>query len=287
MALEHLEGTTYGPIRTPISAAKVAEYVAATRCAEPERWTEVAPPSYAGALLFVVAPGFLSSEAVAGHTAVLIHADQAFSWHRPLAVGAEVDVTAGVERVRGRGGIDFVTFGAVVASGGEPVLESVSTFLLGREAVGESPVPRPEPVVDRRGGWDPVASPDGDGIRTSTRSASRLDLVRYAGASGDFNPIHFDHDAATGAGLAGVVVHGLLMGAWLLDAAASLVSGDRPLERAKIRFRDPLYAAQPASLSGVVRESGTEVDLRLVASEDDRQLVAAVVHLSTPRTAAG
>lgn len=35
------------------------------------------------------------------------------------------------------------------------------------------------------------------------------DLVRYAGASGDFNPIHYDHHAARDAGLDGVIAHGL------------------------------------------------------------------------------
>jgi acyl dehydratase len=282
MALEHLEGASYGPIRTTVSAAKVAEYLAATRCAEPERWIEVAPPSYAGAVLFVVAPEFLASDAVAGHTAVLIHADQAFSWRKPLPIGRQIDVTARIDRVRGRGGIDFVTFGAAASTGGETLLESVSTFLLGTPVAGESPEPRSEPAVDRRGGWDPGPALDAARIPATTRSASRLDLVRYAGASGDFNPIHFDHDAAVGAGLSGIVVHGLLMGAWLLDTAASFVPGDRPIDRAKIRFRDPLFPAESASLAGAVRESGAEVDLRLVGSDGERRLVTAVVHLTSP-----
>ena len=84
----------------------------------------MAPPSYAGALLFVVAPQFLASDAVAGHTAVLIHADQTFAWHRPLPIGTEIEVAARIERVRGRGGVDFVTFGAAATADGAAVLES-------------------------------------------------------------------------------------------------------------------------------------------------------------------
>jgi acyl dehydratase len=286
MALEHLEGTRYGPVRTSISRAKVVDYLVATRCPEPERWMEAAPPAYAGALLFVVAPAFLASEAVAGHTAVLIHADQAFTWHSPLPVGREIEVAGRVDRVRGRAGSDFVTFGVAAASGGEPLLESVSTFVLGAASAGEPSDTRPEPVVARRNGWDPVPALDAGGVPATARSASRLDLVRYAGASGDFNPIHFDHDAAVAAGLSGIVVHGLLMGAWLLDAAASWAAGDRPLERAKIRFRAPLFAAEPATFAGAVRESGAGVDLRL-AGADERLLVTATVQFADPIAAAG
>ena len=49
MALEHLEGSVYGPVRASIAAAKVAEYVVATGD-DRERWTRAAPPSYAGSV---------------------------------------------------------------------------------------------------------------------------------------------------------------------------------------------------------------------------------------------
>ena len=38
---------------------------------------------------------------------------------------------------------------------------------------------------------------------------SRADLVRYAGASGDFNPIHWNERVATEVGLPGVIAHGM------------------------------------------------------------------------------
>jgi acyl dehydratase len=55
---------------------------------------------------------------------------------------------------------------------------------------------------------------------------TRADLVRYAGASGDFNPIHWSGRVATGVGLPGVIAHGMLtmalagsaVAAWLGDA---------------------------------------------------------------------
>ncbi|MCL1870378.1 MAG: MaoC family dehydratase [Promicromonosporaceae bacterium] len=54
----------------------------------------------------------------------------------------------------------------------------------------------------------------GDVVATRTLELDRPRLVRYAGASGDFNRIHWDEAFATGVGLPNVIVHGMLtMGA--------------------------------------------------------------------------
>ena len=51
-------------------------------------------------------------------------------------------------------------------------------------------------------------------------SVSRQDLVKYAGASGDFNPIHWNEAFATGVGLPGVIAHGM----FTMGAAVQLVT---------------------------------------------------------------
>lgn len=269
MALEHLEGTEYGPFALAISRAKVADYVAATRD-DPARWTDVAPPSFAGALLFVAAPSFLHSEDVAARSKVLVHADQTFTWHEPLRIGADVVVAAHVDRVRARGPVDFVTFDASVTHQGVPWLESRSTFLLGAEAAGD-PIPeRDEPAVTAAGNNDPMPA-DTDAGLTMARSASRLDLVRYAAASGDFNPIHFDHATGVAAGFGGTIVHGLLMAAWLTALACRGAGGDAPVSTAKFRFRRALYpAAQTQATAGFgdPSDGGRRVDLRLSDATD-------------------
>ena len=50
----------------------------------------------------------------------------------------------------------------------------------------------------------------GDVLPSFTVRLTRADLVRYAGASGDLNPIHWSDRIATGAGLPGVIAHGML-----------------------------------------------------------------------------
>lgn len=61
----------------------------------------------------------------------------------------------------------------------------------------------------------------GDAVPAITVTLTRADLVRYAGASGDLNPIHWSERTATGVGLPGVIAHGMLtmaLGAKLLTA---------------------------------------------------------------------
>jgi acyl dehydratase len=261
MSLEHLVGRGYGPFRLRISPEKVAEYVAATGD-DPDRWVEAAPPSYAGALLFTVAPALLQSDDVAGYTAVVIHADQVFRWHGPLTVGTGITVTGRVDRVRTLGGAIFVSFSAAVEGAVGVLLESAATFVLGSER-DEDPIDeRAEPDVGHQSGFDPLPGLGEDGWPAVTRSAGRADLVRYAAASGDFNPIHWDHAAAVRAGLPATVVHGLLMGAWLLQPPALAGEGADPLVTARLRFRQPLFAAEVALLAGTVSPDGT-ADLRL------------------------
>ncbi len=63
---------------------------------------------------------------------------------------------------------------------------------------------------------DIAALEPGDVVAEATLTFTRADLVRYAGASTDFNPIHYSDAFATGIGLPGVVAHGMLtMGAAL------------------------------------------------------------------------
>jgi acyl dehydratase len=276
MSSQHLVGREYGPFRLRISPEKVAEYVAATGD-DPDRWVEAAPPSYAGALLFTVAPALLQSDDVAGYTAVVIHADQVFKWHGPLTAGTGIAVTGRVDRVRTLGGAIFVSFSAAVDGAEGPLLESAATFVLGSEPDGDPLEERAEPDVRHRSGFDPLPDLGADGWPAVTRSAGRADLVRYAAASGDFNPIHWDHAAAVRAGLPATVVHGLLMGAWLLQPPALAGKGSAPLVAAKLRFRQPLFAAEAALLAGTVNPDGT-ADLRL-SRRGGADLVAARVEM--------
>jgi acyl dehydratase len=70
---------------------------------------------------------------------------------------------------------------------------------------------------------------------------TRTDLVRYAGASGDFNPIHWSDRVATGVGLPGVIAHGMLTMALVGRAVTAWVGGDPgAILDYQVRFARPI-----------------------------------------------
>ena len=67
---------------------------------------------------------------------------------------------------------------------------------------------------------------------------TRADLVRYAGASGDFNPIHWSDRVATSVGLPGVIAHGMFTMALAARAVAEWTHGGRG-GRARLQVHQP------------------------------------------------
>ncbi|MGW9113236.1 MaoC/PaaZ C-terminal domain-containing protein [Microbacterium sp. NPDC055683] len=80
----------------------------------------------------------------------------------------------------------------------------------------------------------------GDVVAERTVHLTRESLVRYAGASGDFNPIHYRDDVAQSVGLPGVLAHGMLtMGLSVGTIAEWLGDSGRILEYG-VRFTRPV-----------------------------------------------
>lgn len=99
---------------------------------------------------------------------------------------------------------------------------------------------------------------------------SREQLVRYAGASDDYNPIHYDDAAARGFGLPGVIVHGMLnmglIARWMTEDA---FHGQAQLEQYSVRFRQMVQPDRVLVVTGRVREidgDQVQVDVQLAES---------------------
>jgi len=100
----------------------------------------------------------------------------------------------------------------------------------------------------------------GDVLVEDSVELSRDSLVRYAGASGDFNPIHYRDDVAMSVGLEGVLAHGMLtMGvavapvtAWLRDQGF--------VSSYQVRFTKPVYVPPTGSVTVAVSVSLAKVD---------------------------
>ena len=78
--------------------------------------------------------------------------------------------------------------------------------------------------------------------------------VRYAGASGDFNPIHIDEEFAKAVGLPGRILHGLWTMAQVARAQTEAGGGPESLKRLKVQFRGMGFLEQEVTVSGTVRE---------------------------------
>ena len=284
MTLADLDRMVIGPEPLRISADRVADYVEVTGD-QSDRWGDVAPPGMAGAALFAVAPTLLSHPAVMAEGGAAVHGEQVFSWKAPLRAEDTWSVAGEVKRVRRRRGVWFVDFTlTVAASDGGIIVEGRSSFLIaGGQPPARSATVETEPAAHHRADSRPAAGADlpavsGD-IPTLAKSASRADLIRYAAVTRDWNPIHWDHRSAVGAGLPGVVVHGLACAAWMCQGVTRLLAGSAPLRKARFRFRRPLRPGVPALVEG--KRAGEDRFLLRLVSEGNTLITASVETVST------
>ncbi len=98
---------------------------------------------------------------------------------------------------------------------------------------------------------------------------------RYAGASGDFNPIHIDREFAKNVGLPDTILHGLYMMGLVARANAAAAGGDpRALKRLSVQFRGMGAPEQEIVVTGTVKsvEDGRAV-IDTVAAQGDNQTI--------------
>ena len=98
---------------------------------------------------------------------------------------------------------------------------------------------------------------------------------RYAGASGDFNPIHIDRDFAQQVGLPSNILHGLYSMAQVARACTKAAGGDpRSLRRLSVQFRGMGFPEQEMTVSGKEREGGEgTVILELEAEQGGKKII--------------
>jgi len=115
----------------------------------------------------------------------------------------------------------------------------------------------------------------GDIVAERSFPLSRDSLVRYAGASGDFNPIHYRDDIAQSVGLPGVLAHGMLTMGLAVQPVVDWL-GDRGwVSGYQVRFTRPVFvdATDGASVTvvakiGAIEDATTRVDLTVTFNGD-------------------
>ena len=98
--------------------------------------------------------------------------------------------------------------------------------------------------------------------------------VRYAGASGDFNPIHIDEDFAKQVGLPGRILHGLWTMAQVARAHTEAAGGPDKLERLSVQFRGMGKLGEEITVTGTVREvQGETAIVESEAVQDGQRII--------------
>ena len=121
---------------------------------------------------------------------------------------------------------------------------------------------------------DPTRVQVGDALPEVAETIERVDLIRYAGASGDFNPIHWSDDIAHAVGLPGVIAHGM----YSMAVAARMVAGwagdPAAIRRLRVRFSAMIQPGQTLTAKGEVAEvDGTRVLVRFHAEDEKGEKV--------------
>jgi acyl dehydratase len=114
----------------------------------------------------------------------------------------------------------------------------------------------------------------GDALPEVAQTIERLDLVRYAGASGDFNPIHWNDEVARAVGLPGVIAHGMYSMAIAARMVTGWVGDPAAVRRLKARFSAMIEPGQTLTAKGEVAEvDGGRVLVRFTAEDEKGEKV--------------
>ncbi|WP_282019333.1 MaoC/PaaZ C-terminal domain-containing protein [Planomicrobium okeanokoites] len=110
---------------------------------------------------------------------------------------------------------------------------------------------------------------------------SRLDLIKYARASGDFNPIHTIDEEAERAGLPGIIAHGM----WTMGNLAKLFTpylDEGFIETYSIRFKGMVFLGDVVSLQAELEEKGNDRLIFEVAAvnQDGKRVLSGQVAFS-------
>jgi acyl dehydratase len=114
----------------------------------------------------------------------------------------------------------------------------------------------------------------GDKLPELKVTPDRYLTVRYAGASGDFNPIHIDEDFAQQVGLPGKILHGLWTMAQVARSQTEAAGGPHALKRLDVTFRGMGLPEREITITATVAEvrDGVAV-VHAVAEQDGKAII--------------
>ena len=106
----------------------------------------------------------------------------------------------------------------------------------------------------------------GDIPKFEVKNLTRTDIVKYAGASGDFNPIHHDETFARGAGYPTVFAHGMLNAGFVSKCLTDYV-GRQNLRKFSVSFRNQVWPGDTITCGGQVTRKFEEQGEKRIEGE--------------------
>jgi acyl dehydratase len=113
----------------------------------------------------------------------------------------------------------------------------------------------------------------GDIVAEQTFELNRHSLVRYAGASGDFNPIHYRDDVAASVGLPGVLAHGMLTMGLAVQPVVDWIGDPGKVVDYQVRFTRPVVVDPELGASvtvvakvGAIDDASARIDLTVTVN---------------------
>jgi acyl dehydratase len=129
----------------------------------------------------------------------------------------------------------------------------------------------------------------GTEIPMLVKHPSSQQLVMWAGASGDYNPIHYDNVFAVSRGLPGVVVHGQLSTAFLCQMLSDWYGKRSYLKKIKVSYKGMNYPGDTLTCRGVIRDKSADGEKTLtvdiwVENEKGEQTVTGTAIIGITQT---
>lgn len=114
---------------------------------------------------------------------------------------------------------------------------------------------------------------ENESLEVTLNPVTRMDLIKYSGASGDYNPIHTIDEEAIDAGLPGIIAHGM----WTMGNLAKLFTPFYEqgfIQDYSIRFRSMVFLDDIITLKAIAKKvSDTELEFDVLAINQDEKTV--------------
>lgn len=103
---------------------------------------------------------------------------------------------------------------------------------------------------------------------------SLVQIVKYAGASGDYNKIHIDHAFAMNTPQKGIIAHGMLSMGFLGQYLDNIAGEEYNVKQFKVRFRGMVRPGDQLTCSAAIdKDEGDTVELEIFAKNQDGEIV--------------